>query len=323
MKKLTKGLLILFVLIGILVAIGYHFINFTFVEEPLLTGHFETNTITVDGIERQYYTYTPTTVSPTAIVIALHGSKNDGIAARRSFGYRFDELADQHGFIVVYPNGFENHWNDCRVAAPYSANTQNIDDVNFLRTLKATIANQHKLEQPKAYLTGISNGGHMVLRMALEAPNSFDAFVPVIANMPTPENLGCNQTQQPVSIAFMNGTADPLNPYNGGEVALYGMSKRGTVISTDASIEYWRNLANANQLESKKNLADLNTGDDSTVEVSRWSSNNGHNIALFSVKGGGHSTPHTKQRMPRVLGGTNQDVNAADLIWQFSTHQID
>ncbi len=32
-------------------------------------------------------------------------------------GFELDELADQRGFVVAYPDGYKGNWNDCRRAA--------------------------------------------------------------------------------------------------------------------------------------------------------------------------------------------------------------
>ena len=36
-------------------------------------------------------------------------------------GYEFDQLADQHGFVVVYPDGYKHTWNDCHSQATFAA----------------------------------------------------------------------------------------------------------------------------------------------------------------------------------------------------------
>ena len=48
------------------------------------------------------------------------------------------------GFLAVYPDGYEQHWNDCRAAAPYAANKKNIDDVGFFGAMvDFFVAEQH------------------------------------------------------------------------------------------------------------------------------------------------------------------------------------
>jgi hypothetical protein len=44
-------------------------------------------------------------------------------------------LADQHGFVVIYSDGYRRNWNDCRKYATFPAKRQNIDDMSFFRTL--------------------------------------------------------------------------------------------------------------------------------------------------------------------------------------------
>lgn len=47
-------------------------------------------------------------------MVLLHGSKQTGESLRKATGYAFDKLADQHGFVTVYPDAYERRWNDCR-----------------------------------------------------------------------------------------------------------------------------------------------------------------------------------------------------------------
>ncbi len=49
---------------------------------------------------------------------------------------------------------------------------------------------------------------------------------------------------QPVSILFMNGTGDPINPWQGGDVVLWPvLGNRGPVLSAQA----WRLLGHSNR----------------------------------------------------------------------------
>lgn len=50
-------------------------------------------------------------------------------------GYESDEMADRHGFIVLYPDGYGKNPNDCRRDAPFAARKENVDDVVCLRAL--------------------------------------------------------------------------------------------------------------------------------------------------------------------------------------------
>lgn len=56
-----------------------------------------------------------------ALIIALHGIGMNATKMRQWTAYELDQLADQNGFAVIYPNGYKGNWNDCRSDAPYPA----------------------------------------------------------------------------------------------------------------------------------------------------------------------------------------------------------
>jgi poly(3-hydroxybutyrate) depolymerase len=84
----------------------------------------------------------------------------------------------------------------------------------------------------------------MAFRLALEAPSRFRAVAAVSANVPTPENFKCKAAGQGTSsVMIMNGTMDPLNPFDGGEVKLFGLFiGRGKVRSSRESGQYFADL---------------------------------------------------------------------------------
>jgi polyhydroxybutyrate depolymerase len=86
-------------------------------------------------------------------------------------------------------------------------------------------------------------GGHMAFRLALEAPTRFRAVAAVPASVPTPENFKCKPAGQGTSsVMIMNGTRDPINPFEGGEVKFLGLLKRGKVRSSLESGQYLADL---------------------------------------------------------------------------------
>ncbi len=58
-------------------------------------------------------------------------------------GYEFDCLADEHGFVVLYPDGYRRNWNDCRKYATFPAKRENIDDMSFIRTMITRVIAEH------------------------------------------------------------------------------------------------------------------------------------------------------------------------------------
>jgi len=148
----------------------------------------------------------------------------DGARMRVFTGYEFDRLADQHGFVVLYPDGYRRNWNDCRKHATFPAKLQNIDDMSFIRTLIARVMAEQGVDEKSVYVFGYSNGGHMAFRLAMEAPDEVAAIAAVAASLPTPDASSCPQQGRTSRIMLINGTEDPINPYQGGVVRFFGFA---------------------------------------------------------------------------------------------------
>ena len=288
---------------------------------PALDGDLLDGSVAVDGMQRKFRWYRPAKVAPSPpLVFVLHASSSDGREARRQTYYEFDRLAERHGFLAVYPDGYEQHWNDCRAQAPYAANAKNIDDVGFFAKMVDFFVAEEHANAERVYATGISNGGQLAYRLALELPDRVAAVAPVAASLPDDANFDCTKSGKPVAIMILNGTADPMNPYEGGEVALYGLlGSRGTVLSTDATVRYFAQLAGHHGPPRIVHYPDVATHDHSSAELQIWRDGPGPEVVLLKVEGGGHTFPHPFHRFPRIIGATNADLDAAAEIWRFFT----
>src|SRR5689334_9824348 len=97
------------------------------------------------GLQRTYRVHVPPGYDgskPAPLVLGFHGGGGTSQSAERTLG--FDALSDRHGFIAVYPQGLESHWNDGRVGARFP-NTNKNDDVGFVRALVEEVARQWKI----------------------------------------------------------------------------------------------------------------------------------------------------------------------------------
>jgi polyhydroxybutyrate depolymerase len=291
-------------------------------ELPALTGELSEHAIEVDGRRRTYVTYVPRDLPPDApLVLALHSSNGSSAQMRRATGYAFDRLADEHQFVVAYPEGFEGNWNACNIEGAYSANELDIDDVAFLSRVAATLTDQMAIDPNRVFATGLSRGGHMAFRLALEAPTRFRAVAAVAASIPAPNNFKCTPTGKDTpSVMIMNGTRDPLNPFGGGEVRLFGLFARGEVLSSRASSEYFAEL---NGITSAPTISETQHSDGIRVERQVWRGEGGAEIALVAIDGGGHVMPQPYWRNPRILGRTPREPNGPAEIWSFFERQAD
>jgi len=197
-------------------------------EVPRLSGTLTRGTIAAGGLTRTYLTYVPRGLTKGApLVVVMHGSGQNGAQMRRDMGYGFDRLADTHGFAVVYPNAYQGYWDVCSVVGSVNAKALNIDDVGFLTAMVDKLVSEIGIDPGRVFAVGSSRGGSMALRLALEAPARYRAVAAISANVPSPENFKCKPAGQGTSsVMLMNGTEDPLVPFDGGNVSLFGLFYR-------------------------------------------------------------------------------------------------
>jgi polyhydroxybutyrate depolymerase len=315
MKGILRFFLWALIVVVALGALLVYFVYSPAPEVPKLSGKLSKGTVQVGGRKRTYLAYVPQGLREGApLVVVMHGSGMNSTQMRRATGYGFERLADEHGFAVVYPNGYEGYWNACNIVGDYSANKLNIDDVEFLTGMADKLITEIGVDRDRVFATGVSRGGHMAFRLALEAPSRFRAVAAVAANVPTPENFKCKPLGQGTSsVMIMNGTKDPLNPFDGGEVKFFGLLKRGRVRSSRESGQY---LADLNHITGTPEL----TSEDHVDQV-LWRNGSRVEVELLALHGGGHGMPQPYVRYPRILGPTLEEPNGPAVIWAFFERQ--
>lgn len=285
-------------------------------------SRFSEHTLQSDELERTYQLYRPESAEPNApAVFVLHGSRGSGKDMRALVGAGFEKLADQYGFIVVYPDGVENHWNDCRGSADYSANTRDIDDPLFFEDLINELARTQSIDRAQTFITGLSNGGQLVFRMALEKPDLFRAYAALIASLPEERNLDCEQSRQPVNMMIMNGSEDPINPYKGGLVSIGENSSRGPVLSTRETALYWAGLAGHRRPPQVKAFAESDGDETTSIVQKTWASEGSHTVSLITMYGSGHVFPVQGASIPpeyvAIVGKAAGDIDGAEEVVRF------
>lgn len=290
-------------------------------EVPRLAGTLTKETIEVDGLTRTYRTYVPRGLARGApLVLVMHGSGENGAQMRIETGYGFERLADTHGFAVVYPNAHEGDWNACGTVGGVSANGPSIDDVGFLTGVVDKLVTEIGIDAGRVFAAGSSRGGFMAFRLALEIPSRFRAVAAVSANVHTPDNFKCKPAQKGTSsVMIMNGTEDPLVPFDGGEVNLFGFSyKYGKVMSSRESGQYFADL---NHMAGTPATNQTQMADRVQVEQVLWRNDSKVEVELVAIHGGGHGIPQPYRRHPRLLGPSPKEPNGPDVIWAFFERQ--
>ena len=180
-----------------------------------------------DGQSRQAVVYVPDSALDTDAPMVLNFHGYGGIAGWHMEDADMRSLADQEGFVVVYPQGTElsggAHWN----AAPSGGdNKSTADDIGFTETLVDAIRDAHSIDSDRIYAVGYSNGGMFAYYLACERSDLIAAAGSISGTLLD----GSCRDGEPISVISLHGTADGVLPYN------------GDAHTTSASdiVDYWR-----------------------------------------------------------------------------------
>ncbi len=274
-----------------------------------------------DGIVRDVGIFDPRPESGEGVrplVLVLHGGlgEDDDTVALR-FG-TLDALATDDDFLVAYPHGIGGHWNDGRRVDRYVAHRERVNDVDFLATLIDELVEKREVDPSAVFVVGVSDGAMMAHRLACLRTTKLRAFVAVIGAMPlnvARRRSRCGST--PLSALLINGTEDPIVPWEGGEVEFDGQ-KLGRVLSAERTFGFWRRHNQCAEVESSM-LPDFSPRDGTRVERRKAvGCVSGAKVELFAVQGAGHTWPSGWQYLPEtMIGATSSDIDASVAAWRF------
>ena len=273
-----------------------------------------TESLATGGLTRTYTLHVPTTYEPQhpePLLLALHGRYGDGKGMATLT--HLNQVADQYGFIVVYPDGYQRSWADGRGAS--NADKAGVDDVAFLAALLAALSASYTIDAQRIYVTGISNGGFMAQRLGCDFAAKIAAIAVDAATLP--DNLAARcAPAHPLAVLFFNGTADPLVPYAGGVVS----GDRGTVLSASQTAATWARLAGcASTATAATTTVPTSVNDGTSVSYVTYTGCSREAEAQFyTITNGGHTWPGGLQYLPASLvGKTTRNLDASQTLWAF------
>lgn len=312
MKRLFIFLLLLVVMLGIQNCKSLRSNNYedTYIKKSILHN----------GKERTYLLHLPPQDkmnNALPLVFNLHGGGGTAEGNIKLTNGRLNQLSDEEGFILVYPQGLRKSWNDGRAGDFSYAAKNNIDDVGFFKLLIEQLKAAYPIDPDRIYTCGMSNGGFMSMRLACELSGTIRAAGVLTATLSETLAQTC-APDQPVSILLMNGTADPLVPYDGGVVKVLG-SERGKILSTDQTIDFWVEQNQCKTTASKERLSDVAPDDGTRIDVFTFSNcRNNSDVVLYKIHGGGHTWPGGLQYLgEKLIGKTSRDIDASDVLWNY------
>lgn len=297
-KKFIRFVLIIIIVLAIALASlasAYFLVNKT-------NGQVETS-----GKLRNYLLYVPESYDPSRpapLVISIHGFVQWPAHQQSLTGW--NSLADEHGFIVVYPQGtgFPLRWN----TGPREDDPEGMkEDLQFFSDLIDALSQSYNIDQSRIYANGMSNGGGMTHLLACEMSDRIAAMGGVAGAYLYPWEL-CHPSR-PVPVIAFHGNNDSIVPYDGGLISTPNFEQKFAPVT-----EWAANWAVTNGCEDAQEtlqqIGDVSgiryTGCDENVEV-----------ILYTVGGGGHTWPGGEALPKWIAGNTTQDINATQLMWEF------
>jgi polyhydroxybutyrate depolymerase len=249
------------------------------------------------------------------VVFVLHGGNGQG--SGMDILTHFNDFADRIGIIAVYPDGLTRGWNDGRIASRLAVHTA--DDVTFISSLIDKLESEYSVDPARVYATGMSNGGFMSFRLGCELAPRIAAIAPVAAAFSMDLAKTCHPAR-PVPMLMINGTADPLVPFQGGEVN----AKGGAIFSAEISAQKWGQMNGCSSTPDNTTLPPKTTGGLVTQIICYSGCKSGAAVELHAIDGGGHTWPGGFQYLPEgVIGKTSREFDANEVIWKFfSAHPL-
>ncbi|MEU4621860.1 PHB depolymerase family esterase [Actinoplanes sp. NPDC023801] len=241
-------------------------------------------TVDVGGKQRAFLLHAPpgyTGDRPVPLVVALHFYPGSGERLRAMI--EMDAKADEHGFLVAYPDGIAGGFNALICCGAE-------DDVAFLKALTGRLIAGWRVDADRVYATGISNGGDMSFRAAIEATGVFAAVGVVSGGYGGPKTEAAGFVPaKPVSVLSIVGGADKY----------YDIF--------DAGLKKWRERLRCRPLPVPPPVTD-------GVERSRTRCADGSDVEVYVVTGMGHAWPGAKSG---ELALPDAPIVATDLLWDF------
>lgn len=286
----------------LLIAVGSFYASFYSV-------HRANGTIVSAGRQREYLLYVPRSYDrskPTALVISMHAAMLWPAHQRETS--HWDRLAEQHGFIVVYPSGL-TPWGGGTGVLPriWLLQPEAVlkANVGFISDLIDTLEAAYNIDPTRIYANGFSNGGAMTFALSCRLSHRIAAVGTVSAGQDQQPSSWCAGAR-PVPLINFHGAADVV-PYHGGNV--WASPRPFPSVLTWTADWARRNRCGPAPVESAvaadvTRLEYTHCADDATV-------------VLYTILGGGHAWPGGKPLPTWLVGPTSHSIDATSQMWTF------
>ena len=287
----------------VLIFIGLPLILITLAGVAYLLANHTNGSLISSGQKRSYLLYVPKSYNPAVpspLVISIHGYAE--WPAHQMDISHWNELADQYGFLVVYPSGtqFPLQWHTRGIS---NSNADTTPDVTFISSLIDKLAGQYNIDSARIYANGLSNGGGMSFKLGCQLSNRIAAIGSVSGAYLLPWEE-CNPSR-PVPAVIFHGTADPIVPYQGGPSDMFN-------VPFPVIPEWVDTYASHNGCDPTPQVLTA-IGDVSGVQYTHCKAD----LVFYTISGGGHVWPGGTPLPKFIVGYTTQSIDATRIMWDF------
>jgi polyhydroxybutyrate depolymerase len=275
----------------------------------------QTTTLRVAGVPRTFLLTTPAAhTAPAPLVVDFHGYSEG--ASTEALATQFSPLAQQDGFLVVFPNG---------TGTPIAWNTStrpSNPDLHFVTAMLNQLEATQCVDEARVYATGLSQGAFMSSTMACAMSSRFAAVAPV-SGVQLPKRC---PTTRPVPVLTFHGTDDPILHFNGG----LGRQVLQDDVTVDpkplpklpparlngpgypATVKAWAAKDGCGTTATNRKLS-------AHVIHRSYPCPAGVAVEFDIVLGGGHTWPGSAfdNEIRKFVGRTTMEINATTAIWAF------
>ncbi len=276
-----------------------------------------------EGTRRIYLVHTPHDYDARtrrSVVVVLHGG--GGSAAFASRVHRWRELSNATGCLIVFPEAEcgdparpagvrENPrvWNDGSTRSAVAR--RNVDDIGYLAKVLDDLSTRFAIDSDRVFVTGFSSGASMTFRVGVELADRVAAIAPVAGHLCIKDP----RPARPLSMLYIIGLEDPLNPFAGGPTLLPWGAMRHRPAVMDSILTWVRLVGAAEHGEQISNTDGIN-------RIRFGPGPGGQEVQLCTVASQGHEWPGAQRTLPRSISGPQTDkLNATQAIWDFFVAQ--
>ena len=262
-------------------------------------------TILTSGEMRHYLLHVPGNLDPSKpvpLVITFHGFAEWPVHVMRTS--RWSDLADRHGFIVVYPSGsgMPKRW---RTGITGLKPDDAAADVQFAADLLAELQHRYHIDPKRIYLNGFSNGAGFSHMLALEWADRIAAFGSVSGALLYPTQG--RSLARPVPFIAFHGTKDRIVPFHGGPTGHFQF----TFPPVTDWVHAWAELDGCDPKPATIFNSPHVTGQQ------YLGGNPAGEVVFYTIDGGGHAWPGGVPLPRWIAGRTTKEIDATEIMWQF------